>query len=367
MDSLRIGGAERALVTLLSHLDAARYKVTVLSISDGGFFSDLVKSKKGIDYRSLVSARLTFIDKIKSKLIYGWLSPKWVYRIFVPKNNDVEIAFCEGFTTKLIGASCNGNAKHIAWVHSDLEGNNWPLRNGVFDSLEEERSCYERFDTIVAVSDLVKDGLERILPNEDLRRIYNLVDADAIIAKSTENTNSASDPNCFNMISVGRLEQVKGYDRLIRAVARLKNDGFKDVSLTIVGGGTQYQALYDMIQEYELESIVTLTGSQSNPYSIMKGRDLYVCASRYEGYNLAIAEAMVLGLPVASTRCAGPIEILQDGKYGLLCDNNEEGIYQMIKEILLQPDLCEHYTQLSIERQHLFQKEVIMDQIGELL
>jgi glycosyltransferase involved in cell wall biosynthesis len=122
-----------------------------------------------------------------------------------------------------------------------------------------------------------------------------------------------------------------------------------------------------MVQEFQLESMVTLTGSQSNPYSVMRGRSLYVCSSQYEGYNLAIAEAMVLGLPVVSTRCAGPIEILQDGNYGHLCENSEEGIYQAIKGFLLCPDQREQYARLSLERQSVFQKEAIMKQIDQLL
>lgn len=336
VDSLRIGGAERALATMLATIDKSRYDITVLSIVDGGYFADLIKSNESINYRYIASSNATFVDKVKVKLIYKYLTAKLVYKWFVPKDNDVEIAFCEGFTTKVIGASTNKVAKQIAWVHTDLKGNNWPLDNGVFDSLDEEISCYDCYDTVVGVSDIVKNGLFDILRNKNIRRIYNLVDESEIKSKSQSPSLFALEKNRFNIISVGRLEYVKGYDRLINAFARLRNDGFENITLTIVGEGSQKEILFEMIQKSHLEDVVTLTGGQENPYAIMRGRDLFVCASRYEGYNIAIVEAMILDIPVLSTKCSGPEEVLQNGRYGTLCENNEQGLYDGIHACLRQ-------------------------------
>ncbi|MBQ6166571.1 MAG: glycosyltransferase [Muribaculaceae bacterium] len=367
VDSLRVGGAERALVSLLTHIDVTKYEITVLSITDGGEFAERIQSIDRVDYRYLISSQSSFLDKLKYKLIYSWLPPRLSYRLFVPKGHDVEIAFCEGYTTKLIGASTNLSARRIAWVHTDLLDNNWPLKSGIFSNLEEEKSCYARFDTVAGVSEIVVTGLKTFLPNKDIRRVYNLVDSEEIISKSREQTCFPHDLNCFNIVSVGRLERVKGFDRLVEAVARLREEGVANLSLTIVGDGTHRQFLSDMIKEYGLESTVTLTGSQSNPYSIMRGKDLFVCSSRCEGYNLAIAEAMVLGIPIVSTRCSGPVEILQDGKYGVLCDNSVEGLYNTIKLFVQQPGLCNQYAQLSKERSNFFRIDSVINQIEQLL
>ena len=99
----------------------------------------------------------------------------------------------------------------------------------------------------------------------------------------------------------------------------------------------------------------------------MRGKDLFVCSSRCEGYNLAIAEAMVLGIPIVSTRCSGPVEILQDGKYGVLCDNSVEGLYNTIKLFVQQPGLCNQYSQLSKERSNFFRIDSVINQIEQLL
>ena len=50
-----------------------------------------------------------------------------------------------------------------------------------------------------------------------------------------------------------------------------------------------------------------------------------------------MAEALVLGIPVISTDCSGPNELLHEGKYGLLVENSEEGLFQGIKILLDDP------------------------------
>ena len=79
-------------------------------------------------------------------------------------------------------------------------------------------------------------------------------------------------------------------------------------------------------------------GFLKNPYALMKNMDLFVCSSRAEGYSLVIAEALVLGLPVISTDCAGPNELLDNGKYGILVDNNESALYNGICDLINSPE-----------------------------
>ena len=98
----------------------------------------------------------------------------------------------------------------------------------------------------------------------------------------------------------------------------------------------------------------------------MKQADLYVCSSRYEGYNLTVAEALLLGLPVLSTDCAGPNEILDRGKYGRIVENSEEGLYKGIKELLERPDLLLGYREKAKKRKSFFDEEKILIKITNL-
>ena len=89
-------------------------------------------------------------------------------------------------------------------------------------------------------------------------------------------------------------------------------------------------------------------------------------ASLYEGYNLTVAEALLLDVPVLSTKCTGPCEILDGGRYGILVENSEEGLYQGIKDLLENPDKLVYYKERAKERKDFFDEEKIVAQIEEL-
>ena len=115
--------------------------------------------------------------------------------------------------------------------------------------------------------------------------------------------------------------------------------------------------LENLIQDSDLSEQVHLIGFKDNPYQYMKAADIYVSSSRFEGFSLAIAEAMILGLPVISTRCVGPLELLDKGAAGMIVECSAvslaDGIYKMAK----QPGALEHYRNKSKERQKFFSIE----------
>ena len=117
------------------------------------------------------------------------------------------------------------------------------------------------------------------------------------------------------------------------------------------------------IDERGAGGYITLTGSQKNPYPYIKEADLLVCSSYFEGYNLTVAEAVVLGVPVLSTRCAGPCEILDGGEYGMIVENSEDGLYEGLKKLLCDKALLENYREKAIERRDFFDKEKLLGQI----
>ena len=94
--------------------------------------------------------------------------------------------------------------------------------------------------------------------------------------------------------------------------------------------------------------------------------DVFVCSSRAEGFSLVIAEAMVLGIPVVSTECSGPNELLQEGRCGILIENSEEGLYQGIK-VLLDDGKLKEYGDLALSRSAIFGIGETMFRIEQLL
>ena len=108
---------------------------------------------------------------------------------------------------------------------------------------------------------------------------------------------------------------------------------------------------------------VTFTGMQLNPYSYMRKADLFVLSSLREGFALVIPEAMACGLPVLSTSCTGPVEILKNGEYGMLVDNNDENIYYGLKNVLDNPEQLDYFREKSAERYKDFDEKIIIKKL----
>ena len=162
--------------------------------------------------------------------------------------------------------------------------------------------------------------------------IYNPLDSEEIVQLSKQECPFRVDAAKFNIISVGRLERVKGFDQLISIIWNIREKR-NDIHLWIVGEGFQKDALNSLVKEMDMENYVTFTGFMKNPYSLMAQMNLFVCSSRAEGFSLVIAEALLLGLPVVSMNCAGPQELIQLCGGGNLCDSYEDLEQEILKRI----------------------------------
>ena len=137
------------------------------------------------------------------------------------------------------------------------------------------------------------------------------------------------------ILGVGRLNEVKGFDDLIKAHKYLLMNNVKN-KLIILGEGEQRGYLERLILELNVRDSVILKGFVDNPYKYMRSASVFVLSSKYEGFSVVIAEALSVGLPVVSTDCpSGPSEILEDGKYGLLSPVGDyEGLAMNIIETI---------------------------------
>ena len=367
IDCLTWGGAEKVLSVLVKNFDYEKYDVTVCPIVDGGIYCEEVKRYATnycpiITYDGSVLSRLW--NKIKYKLVYSYLPLRWVYQWFIPKGHDVEIAFCEGFVTKLL-AHENSVSTKVAWVHIDLKDYPWPLDVGIYKDLDEERRAYSVYDKIVCVSKTVHNSFCELFGMENhLTTIYNPIDIDDICHKASSKTERKD--NAIHLISVGRLTQQKGYDRLLKVVKRLHDNGLP-IQLKILGDGEGRDSLDEYVQNNAMKSYVFLPGFTDNPYSQLKNADIFVCSSRAEGFSLVIAEAMVIGVPVVSTYCSGPNELLEEGKYGMLVDNSEESLYLGLKKAITNMDQMKDYVKAAQIRIQDFSPQAIIQKVESLL
>ena len=367
IESLAGGGAEKVLSVLIKYFDYEKYDVTVCPIVDEGIYCEEVK-RNVTCYKPIISYNGPFLsllwNRIKYKLIYSHLPLGLVYKWFIPQGNDVEIAFCEGYVTKLL-AHANSKAKKMAWVHIDLMDYPWPIDLGIYKDLNEERKTYSVFDNIICVSKTVQSSFKELFDLENqVITIYNPIDVVDIRHKAEQKLVRKS--KTIRLISVGRLVYQKGYDRLLKVLKHLLDNGFP-VNLVILGEGAERETLEKYIESHNMQSYVSLPGFLENPYQEMSESDLFVCSSRAEGFSLVIAEAMVLGVPVVSTYCSGPNELLQDGRFGMLVENSEEGMYRGIEDALINMDRMKDYAKAARERIHDFIPSQIIIQIESLM
>ena len=368
IESLSGGGAEKSLVTLLCHLDNAKYDVTLLTLVDTGpLIADI--NKKSIHYQSVIhyspKPLLNLWNKAKYKLIYYYLPIRWVCRWIVPqKGFDLYIAFTEGYATKLLAYAPRNK---IAWVHTDLKNNPWPLNIGIFNNLEAEKQAYAHYEKVICVSHVVENIMIDYYGIQQTQTIYNLIDTDYINAQSICPTSFSASLG-FNIVTVGRLVPQKGYNELILIIAKLRERG-KDIHLCIIGTGSELEKLEQLTRQYGVTDSVIFMGYQNNPYPIMRQADLLVCSSHVEGFGLTIAEAMILGLPVISMKCSGPEEILKNGIFGELCDNYES-LANAIDKAYSDADYLKELQMKSLAggkcfniRQSMQQIEMLLDRI----
>ena len=366
IESLAGGGAEKVLSTLVQHFDKSKLDVTVCVVSGGGRYEDEVK--QCCNYKALLNIPSSPIErviyKIKHHLIYKWL-PMWlVYMLFVPKGNDVEVAFVEGFATKLMAASTNEKARKVAWVHIDLHRFHWTKE--VFHSHKEEEDAYNCYDAIVVVSKTAEDAIQQEFNlTVPVQTIYNPVDYASILGLSEQKKYIIPRSHACRLVSVGRFSKQKAYMRLLSIVKRLRDEGY-DIELWLLGDGTEKEAMQEFVSNNNLKDVVTFFGFLSNPYQYLVQGDLFVCSSISEGFSTAITEALILGLPVVSTEVSGVREQLNNG-CGIVTENNEDSLFDGVKYLVTHRDELDEMSRRATERGKEFRLDMAMKNIESVL
>lgn len=359
IDNLGGGGAEKVLINLLKNLNKDKYNITLLLLFNEGIYLNTLP--KHIKVKTLFNPRNNFFRRIIYKMFKYFPASK-LYKTFIKDHYDVEIAFLEGSTTKLISGSPNSSSKKIAWVHTDFANYHWSKH--YYLNNDEERRQYQKFSNIVFVSNDSLKGFEKSLSLHDrLSVIYNPIDAKDIINKSNEEK-IMNDK--LTVITVGRLIEQKGFDRLITVHSNLVQEGIEH-NLVIIGEGEEQERLKKLCIDLDVENSVHFLGFQANPYKFVKAADLYVSSSRVEGLPLVVAEALILGKPVLCTRCSGPVELLDNGKYGMIVSNSEKGIYDGLKQLLLDDGMRKDLADRSLQRISFFDINKIIYQIEQLI
>lgn len=344
------GGAENVLVNLLNNIDTEKYEVTLLLLF-----------KHGVKLTSLASdIHLKYVFNFNPKSgisqFLKLFSPKCLHKWFVKDKYDVEIAFLESIPTRIIGGCTNQETKRYAWVHTSFSNKQKFLH--AYRSEREMMDCYSNLDGVAFVSETALDTFRELTrwKKDNLQVVNNVLEVDAIV-KNGYKACDLPQNECVNFCSVGRLFYIKAYDRLIRVLGSLYNEGIRDWHFYLLGQGDERENLERLVVDLCLTENVTFVGYDSNPHRYVSKMDFFVCSSLTEGYSTAVTESIILHTPVITTDCSGMSEIFGDSGCGMIVENSEEGLLNGMRRMLTEPELVKQMKQCAVERSTFFSKE----------
>lgn len=208
-----------------------------------------------------------------------------------------------------------------------------PRELSFFESFLLKRT-YHRVKNVIAVSEDVASILRSDYGLENVSRIYNPVDADAVKAQVDE---PYQHPKPY-IVALGRFHEVKRYDLLIDAYAKSKMKD--DCDLVIVGDGELRGSLENQVNSLRLYEKVHFAGTQSNPFPYLAGAKFLTLSSRTEAFPMVLIEALALECPVVATDCpTGPREIVRHNENGLLVENENIDAFSEALDTLYYNDV----------------------------
>jgi len=358
--NLMHGGAEKVLVNLVNNLDKNKYSITLQTIFDVGVNKQYLN--KEINYKYVFKKLFR-----GSTTLFKLFSPKFLYKKLIKDEYDIVISYLEGPTARII-SGCPFESKKICWIHTEMNDDEKFYLG--FRNINESKKYYSQFDKIICVSNTAKQSFLKIsnVNEEKVEVLYNTNETEKILLKSKEKIEDINfSDTVINICSVGKITEIKGYDRLARVHKRLIDKGLKH-HIYILGIGEDENKINKYLEENKLKDTYTLVGFRDNPYKYVSKCDLFVCSSLREGFSTAVTESLVVGTPVVSTLCSGAQELLgYNNEYGLVVENSEEGIYQGMKKLLEDRELLAYYKEKAKERGSFFSKEKTIKAVENMI
>ena len=200
------------------------------------------------------------------------------------------------------------------------------------------RVYYRRADVVTANTDGVLVALEAMGDWNRLELLPNPLPGKL----SMSDSNARPLERQLEVLAVARLVPQKGLDVLIRAFASLPECVREGWTLVLVGDGPERESLEALVNRQGLSSVVSFEGFRPDPSLFMQRASIFALPSRFEGMPNALLEAMAAGLPsVVSDASPGPLEMVRDGREGLVVRTDDEvafaaGLERLMKDVLLR-------------------------------
>lgn len=378
VNTMGMGGAEKALLELFKHIDSGKYEVSLLvltgqgeligqlppkvkllnkryfdvSVLDGrGKIRLAIKVMKAALTKGILLKRFSYVaqnlldmikegDIRKDKLAWKILSDA---AQGTKKEYDLAVAYLEGASAYYVASRVKARKK-AAFIHIDykLAGYNRKL----------DEDAYLCFDKVFTVSENAKEVFLSVYPEcrERTEVFYDLIDREKILKKAGEKGGFSDDFDGMRILTVGRLVPQKAIDTAISTMRLLKASSVP-FRWYVLGEGELRRKLEGRIRKLGLKEDFLLLGTAENPFPYYAQCDLYVHTSSFEGKgSIAVAEAQVLGCAIVASEHDGIYEQVEDGVDGKVCRPLPEALAEGILDFAKNPWKMKAYGRAASER-----------------
>lgn len=325
IQGLGAGGAEKVMTMLANYWSSIGHDISIVTYTDKKPFFYLNSSINLIRIPLKLEKKTT---TAKIKYVYDNICV--LKKIFLAENADIVVSFITRMNLYSIIAAKWAGKQIIASEHTNFTRNSKSIL-GLF-----RRYIYPFSDAVTVLTEYDKNK-------------YNFIDNVKVIQNPLVLTNEFSNIEREKIIlGVGRLEELKGFDLLIRAFSKVKEDNWK---LIIVGEGPKREELEQLAIDLNVKDRVDLPGRTDEVEKYYKSASIFVLSSRIEGFPGVLCEAMGYGCPSIAFDCiTGPRDIIEHNKTGVLVE--AENLEKLVKEMqnFIDKPLLRHLIGLNSKK-----------------
>jgi glycosyltransferase involved in cell wall biosynthesis len=202
---------------------------------------------------------------------------------------------------------------------------------------------------IIAISKSLKNSFWKINQNK-IEVVYNGIDPEALLRMDLEVFYKRIGDKSYSKIigTIGRYNKLKGFHDFIE-MANIISKDHDNIIFVIVGPTndpreeTYLKLIKQKIKDYNLNSKIFLMGSFESANKFMGAINILVHPNTiFEGFGNVVAEAQTLGIPVITTDCGGPLDIVRDGHSGFIVNKNApEELADKLNDLISNTSLYE--------------------------
>lgn len=301
------------------------------------------------------------INKRKARTVNTDFAQKYLLRnlnrVLETTKPDVIVAF-QSAASKMLICDLHTDIPVITMSHGDPEDYFHTYPEAEIPALEKSTICQVLLPSF-------EEHLKYHLPNVKTVVIGNA------IPKYDVSANLSTEKDVYRIVFVGRLS--KGHKRphiLIEAFSGIAAH-FHDWQLELWGaedGKAYYKELQLLIRQKKMENRIFLKGTTNHVEEVLQKADIFAFPSAYEGFSLALGEAMSMGLPsVAFKSCESVCGMIEDGKTGILCSDGVKPFQDALQSLMRDRELRVEMGKNARVAMQSFAPDVIWDKWENLL